>query len=234
MPWPSPTVAWSRLLTERSRFVGAIPPTTTNRNCCLYLSMSSCAASCCICSPQGFVRIRNFGFLANRRRATTLSLCFQLRYPLRFERCLALPQMWWAADAGYRKAYSCGDPTPFSAKSGRDRRMRRLPTSQNLCVLPLANSLCVFLSDQSLFPTPQGHPHRTTLALSATLLLSRLGLCFPASLRGERQTYFPSIEFAYHPRPPQPRAASFKSLYRKRPTPCSCAHLGLLALQSSN
>ena len=28
--------------------------------------------------PEGFVRIRNFGFLANRRRATTLSLCFQL------------------------------------------------------------------------------------------------------------------------------------------------------------
>src|SRR5208283_2260368 len=28
--------------------------------------------------PQGFVRIRNFGFLANRRRATTLPLCFQL------------------------------------------------------------------------------------------------------------------------------------------------------------
>jgi hypothetical protein len=29
--------------------------------------------------PKGFVRIRNFGFLANRRRATTLPLCFQLR-----------------------------------------------------------------------------------------------------------------------------------------------------------
>jgi Putative transposase len=28
--------------------------------------------------PQGSVRIRNFGFLANRRRATTLPLCFQL------------------------------------------------------------------------------------------------------------------------------------------------------------
>src|SRR3974390_71976 len=27
--------------------------------------------------PKGFVRIRNFGFLANRRRATTLPLCFQ-------------------------------------------------------------------------------------------------------------------------------------------------------------
>jgi hypothetical protein len=28
--------------------------------------------------PQGFVRIRNFGFLANRRRASTLPLCCQL------------------------------------------------------------------------------------------------------------------------------------------------------------
>src|ERR1700756_1239471 len=28
--------------------------------------------------PRGFVRIRNFGLLANRRRATTLPLCFQL------------------------------------------------------------------------------------------------------------------------------------------------------------
>ena len=28
--------------------------------------------------PKGFVRIRHFGFLANRRRATLLPLCFQL------------------------------------------------------------------------------------------------------------------------------------------------------------
>src|SRR5260221_10347459 len=28
--------------------------------------------------PRGFMRIRNFGFLANRRRATTFPLCFQL------------------------------------------------------------------------------------------------------------------------------------------------------------
>jgi hypothetical protein len=28
--------------------------------------------------PKGFVRTRNFGFLANRRRATLLPLCFQL------------------------------------------------------------------------------------------------------------------------------------------------------------
>jgi hypothetical protein len=42
------------------------------------ISTSSCAASCCIILPQGFVRIRNFGFLANRRRATLLPLCFHL------------------------------------------------------------------------------------------------------------------------------------------------------------
>ena len=28
--------------------------------------------------PRGFVRIRHFGFLADRKRATTLPLCFQL------------------------------------------------------------------------------------------------------------------------------------------------------------
>jgi hypothetical protein len=28
--------------------------------------------------PEGFVRIRNFGFLANRNRATLLPLCFHL------------------------------------------------------------------------------------------------------------------------------------------------------------
>ena len=28
--------------------------------------------------PRGFVRIRNFGFLANRQRAILLPLCFQL------------------------------------------------------------------------------------------------------------------------------------------------------------
>lgn len=28
--------------------------------------------------PDGFVRIRHFGFLANRQRATLLPLCFQL------------------------------------------------------------------------------------------------------------------------------------------------------------
>jgi hypothetical protein len=32
--------------------------------------------------PRSFVRIRNFGFLANRQRAALLPLCFRLLYGL--------------------------------------------------------------------------------------------------------------------------------------------------------
>ncbi len=39
--------------------------------------MSSCADFCSML-PPAFVLIRNFGFLANRRRATLLPLCFHL------------------------------------------------------------------------------------------------------------------------------------------------------------
>src|SRR5258708_4173255 len=44
--------AWSRLLKEGSRFVGAIPPTTTTRNSCPSRLMSFSAVFCCIYSPK--------------------------------------------------------------------------------------------------------------------------------------------------------------------------------------
>ena len=63
--------------------------------------------------PDGFVRIRNFGFLANRKRATNLPLCFRLprlgcnsvgrtRHVgrLQRERSLALPQVCRADGGG--------------------------------------------------------------------------------------------------------------------------------------
>src|SRR2546428_401872 len=39
--WPSPTTAWSPLPMAKSLFVGAIPLTATNKNCCPYPSMNS-------------------------------------------------------------------------------------------------------------------------------------------------------------------------------------------------
>jgi Putative transposase/Transposase zinc-binding domain len=48
--------------------------------------------------PKGFVRIRNFGFLANRRRASTLPLCFQLLHSApraKPEVCTASPCDLW-------------------------------------------------------------------------------------------------------------------------------------------
>jgi hypothetical protein len=74
--------------------------------------------------------------------------------------------------------------------------MKPRSTSQNFCVLPLATSLCVFLSNQSLFSTLQVHSYRTTFEFPATLLLSRLGALLSRASPGQRQTYSSSIEFA--------------------------------------
>ena len=57
-------------------FAGVIPLTTTNRSRCLYRSTSFLCRFLLHILPQGFVRIRNFGFLANRRRKTLLPLAF--------------------------------------------------------------------------------------------------------------------------------------------------------------
>jgi len=114
--------------------------------------------------PQGFVRIRNFGFLANRRRATTLPLCFQLlgstpqteqevstASPSDLWTC---PQVRWS-DAGHRKTYGCRDPAAFSTGPGCRSGMSRPSTSRNL-LRASARSLafCLFVHP-SLFPLSQ-------------------------------------------------------------------------------
>jgi hypothetical protein len=56
--------------------------------------------------PEGFVRIRNFGFLANRKRATALPLCFQLlgaTPPTKQEISTASPSDLWTCP-------QCGGP----------------------------------------------------------------------------------------------------------------------------
>jgi Putative transposase len=44
--------------------------------------------------PKSVVRIRNFGFLANRRRATLLPLCFQLLGSVSFSKHLRAPPLY--------------------------------------------------------------------------------------------------------------------------------------------
>jgi hypothetical protein len=76
--------------------------------------------------PQGFVRIQNFGFLANRRRKTLLPLCFHLLGSAhgRRARSLALFQVWWPHE-GRRTADGGRNPTPLSA-AGHRRSMNSL------------------------------------------------------------------------------------------------------------
>ena len=59
--------------------------------------------------PQGFVRIRNFGFLANRRRATLLPLCFHLlgsKQPPQDEQNVAATQ----DSSEFRRCPTCAGP----------------------------------------------------------------------------------------------------------------------------
>src|SRR5213078_2261905 len=87
--------------------------------------------------PKGFVRIRHFGFLANRRRSTLLPLCLAALGTVssqtsarNFHRSgiatsLALPQVW-RTDGAHRTTYRCSTPTPFSTTAGHYCRMKPL------------------------------------------------------------------------------------------------------------
>jgi hypothetical protein len=111
--------------------------------------------------PKGFVRIRNFGFLANRRRATLLPLCFHLlgsaQQPqteqnvscTKLFRSLALPQVRWP-DEGRRAAYGCSNPTSLPA-GGHRCSMKALSPIRLLRVPPRRGSyLSAWRSDYSL------------------------------------------------------------------------------------
>jgi hypothetical protein len=97
--------------------------------------------------PQGFVRIRHFGFLANRRRTTLLPLGFQLLGATPEPPAEEHPSSTGDAPDLYRcpkcggpmkiierlTAAGCRDPTPFSTRVNRCGMKPLFPT-QKLCV----------------------------------------------------------------------------------------------------
>src|SRR4029077_2132812 len=79
--------------------------------------------------PKGFVRIRHFGFLANRRRATLLPLCFQVLNAVQPSQTEpeASPG-WLCPNCGGKmviieRLAAAQSPTPLSTLSRWSRRM---------------------------------------------------------------------------------------------------------------
>jgi hypothetical protein len=159
-----------------------------NRSYCLFLSMSSCVAFCCTScrklrayppfrlSRQSQTCDHLATLLSIARHSTTSRARSNRRH---FEGRLALSQLRWA-DAGHRKVYSCGAPTPFSANERRRRRMRSTSTSRNFRMTRGAQYRCVFLSYRFLLRASghrlcMKHKYLSTLSLSPSgAVLSRL------------------------------------------------------------
>ena len=111
--------------------------------------------------PKGFVRIRHFGFLANRRRrplsprsafnygssAAIADRTRSLPCP-GTEPTLALSQMW-RKDGDHRETYCCPTLTPLSTLSPRSRRMIRQFRSRSLGASHHLPACCALLAPKS-------------------------------------------------------------------------------------
>ncbi len=154
--------------------------------------MNSCAASCSTCSPRGFVRIRNFGFLANRSRTVSLPLCFQL---LSSRSASQTDQDSSTADGAkdfWRCPHCAGpmavikrltpprNPTPLSTYSGHRCRMSRRSTAPVFRVSGHLPSFCVFSGNQSLLRLfPVIHAPQTCLSCGRSA--SHVARCAPCA-----------------------------------------------------
>src|ERR1700688_1734092 len=191
--------------------------------------MSSCAVSCCICSPKvlcASVTSASWPIADVPPPCHFAFSCSALRHKPRQRHPSPAPVMLgFAPNVVDRCCSSKGLQLRSSSsvlrRPGRQSPHERRSTLRNFCVLLLANSLCVFLPNQFLFPTPRGHPRHITFEFSATLTFSRLGAVLSRVSTGAATPTLPQLNL-HNTRPPQPRAASFKSLYRKRAIPpCS-------------
>jgi len=108
--------------------------------------------------PDSFVRIRNFGFLANRRRATFLPLCFLLlgstpqigktpqapRTPLIFGSAPSVLDRWWSSKGSRLPKYNFvlhrWSPLPHETTCSINKILRASPRS--VVVRLIAEQIC--------------------------------------------------------------------------------------------
>jgi hypothetical protein len=134
--------------------------------------------------PKGFVRIRHFGFLANRRRATLLPICLSSTRPnTAADRTTTLPgsasppalalSPMWRSHGGHRETYRCPAPTSCSTLSRRSRRMKLQSQAPSLGALTPCRR-CVHSCPQTSCPFPTS----TQNPVPATCKLQRDPPCF--------------------------------------------------------
>lgn len=128
--------------------------------------------------PKGFVRIRHFGFLANRRRATLLPLCRQALAAVQPQTqppastaketrplwlCPTVARPWWSS-RGLRRLRSSSVRHPFSPQPPHETTF---PSSLTRCPSPPAGVLRPACPQTSCpFPTSTQNPVPTTRKLS--------------------------------------------------------------------
>src|SRR5713101_1761064 len=130
--------------------------------------------------PKGFVRIRNFGFLANRKRATSLPLCFQLlgaAPQTEQEVSTSGPSDLWSCP-------KCGGPMMIVEKltAADGCGMKRRSPIRILRVFRPAPYLCALPRNGVSFPASSTTLFTILFATASSgLILSRVALCRTAS-----------------------------------------------------
>ena len=175
--------------------------------------------------PRGFVRIRNFSFLANRQRATLLPLCFSLLQSASDPPTQA-PQV--TRHRPFRSARSAAERCTSSNGSHRPNCLLALHRTQtdvphepltSASNGPHALAGIPVLGLARLLP-PLASPARTLKQHSEVRLLQRthgsaaLSLCEPQATQPTRSY---STAFNTHRSSAPDKAASVKSLYLQRP-----------------
>jgi hypothetical protein len=148
----------------------------------------------------GFVRIRNFGFLANRKRATLLPLCLQLLGSA--EKTTA-----WEASPSTNQIHSLWN---CPVRGGTMRVVERLPAAQLLLRSPPQADRC---ADRVQPLTRPARPHSRYIALRGRLPSSRCIRSAPQSARELELSHVGAPDTALR-------------LYRRNPMPpfrrCAC------------